>query len=46
MKALAALKPLSQVRSFAKVKTATVENTEKEDKKAPAKKAPAKKKAE
>jgi len=46
MKALASLKPLSQVRSFAKAKTEKVETTEKTEKKAPAKKAPAKKKAE
>ena len=47
MKALSALKPLSQVRSFAKTKTIEEATPAvKDEKKAPAKKAPAKKKAE
>ncbi len=46
MKALSALKPLSQVRSFAKAKTTETVTEAKTEKKAPAKKAPAKKKAE
>jgi small subunit ribosomal protein S5 len=46
MKALSALKPLSQVRSFAKAKTTETVTETKTEKKAPAKKAPAKKKAE
>lgn len=50
MKALRALKPLSQVKTFAKVAVAQSESSEKTTaeapKKSPAKKAPAKKKAE
>lgn len=46
MKALSALKPLSQIRTFAKAKSTETPTEAKTEKKAPAKKAPAKKKAE
>jgi len=46
MKALSSLKPLSQVRTFAKSSSTETLVEAKAEKKAPAKKSPAKKKAE